>query len=39
LKNARRWFQSQHLAAAHDLDQKFNNSELGEVGPIEAKIL
>ena len=29
----------QNLAAARDLDQKFHNSQRGEVGPIEAKLL
>jgi hypothetical protein len=29
----------QYLAAARDLDQKFQNSQRGEVGPIEAKLL
>jgi hypothetical protein len=29
----------QYLAAARDLDQKFHNSQRGEVGPIEAKLL
>jgi hypothetical protein len=29
----------QYLAASRDLDQKFYNSQRGEVGPIEAKLL
>jgi hypothetical protein len=29
----------QYVAAARDLDQKFHNSQRGEVRPIEAKLL
>ena len=29
----------QYINAAHDLNQKFHNSQRGEAGPIEAKLL